>query len=245
MTLTNRENEILGLIVEHYIDFDKPASSTVIASRGHLLLSSATIRNVMGKLENIGFLYQPHISAGRVPTESGIRYYVDNILRVEPISDENRFKMRNIYLNMVERDGGRFRGAINFISSQAKQASVGFLPSKSDFENDNEIFINGVVHLIDHFHFSEVSKLKPFLHVLEDKETLLPVLKNATRRSKTHVFFSSELKELDLPPCSLITSPIRLADGRNGALLVLGNLTMRYCDVISLLEYTSSLVNDI
>lgn len=241
MTLTNREKEILGLIVDYYIEFDKPVSSTVIAAGGNLLLSPATIRNVMGKLEDIGFLHQPHVSAGRVPTEMGIRYYVDNILKVEPISDENRSRMKNIYRNMVRRDGGRFRGAINFLSSQTRQASIGFLSSNED----NEIFINGMTHLIDHFRFSQVSELKPFLHVLEDKELLLPVLKDATQIPKSHVFFSSELKELDLPPCSLITSPIRLLDGRNGVFLVLGNLTMRYCNVISLLEYTSALVNDI
>lgn len=243
MILSNREKEILGLIVEYYIDFDKPVSSNIIASRGNLLLSSATIRNVMGKLENLGFLHQPHISSGRVPTENGMRFYIDNILTVRTLPEENKSLFRDIYLNMVERDGGRVKGAINFISSQAKQASIGFVYSKNSF--DREIFINGMVHLIDHFNFSQASQIKPFLHVLEDRDTLLPLLKNAAEKPKTHVFFSSELKTLDLPPCSLVTSPVHLTDGRDGALLVLGNLTMRYCEVISLLEYTSSLVNDV
>ncbi|HYT67204.1 MAG TPA: heat-inducible transcriptional repressor HrcA [Vicinamibacterales bacterium] len=77
--LPERDRRILGAVVQAYIDHGEPISSLWLASRG-FGVSSATLRNVMARLEELGYVRQPHTSAGRVPTDMGYRSYVDQLL---------------------------------------------------------------------------------------------------------------------------------------------------------------------
>jgi len=92
--LTGREEQILAAVIDHYVQSAEPVGSRVIAQRYQLGLSPATIRNTMQDLEERGLLKQPHTSAGRVPTDLGYRYYVDRLLRPEPLtrSETNKIK---------------------------------------------------------------------------------------------------------------------------------------------------------
>ncbi|BCL34095.1 heat-inducible transcriptional repressor HrcA [Nostoc sp. MS1] len=78
--LTNRQQHILWATVRHYIATAEPVGSKALVEEFGLGVSSATIRNVMGVLEKSGLLYQPHTSAGRVPSDSGYRIYVDQLI---------------------------------------------------------------------------------------------------------------------------------------------------------------------
>ena len=73
---SERMRKVLGAVVEDYIVTAEPVGSKIIAKDLNLNLSSATIRNIMSDLEELGLLYQPHTSAGRIPTEKGFRFYV-------------------------------------------------------------------------------------------------------------------------------------------------------------------------
>ncbi|MFM6279367.1 MAG: heat-inducible transcriptional repressor HrcA, partial [Dolichospermum sp.] len=78
--LTNRQQNILSATVRHYIATAEPVGSKALIDGFDLGVSSATIRNVMGGLEKSGLLYQPHTSAGRIPSDSGYRIYVDQLI---------------------------------------------------------------------------------------------------------------------------------------------------------------------
>src|SRR5918993_3526185 len=77
--LPERDRRILGVLVQGYIDDGEPISSLWLAGRG-FGVSSATLRNVLARLEEQGYVRQPHTSAGRVPTDLGYRAYVDQLL---------------------------------------------------------------------------------------------------------------------------------------------------------------------
>lgn len=78
--LKPRHQNIFRATVNHYISTAEPVGSKTLAQEYDFQVSSATIRNVMGKLEKAGFLYQPHVSAGRIPSDSGYRLYVDELV---------------------------------------------------------------------------------------------------------------------------------------------------------------------
>ncbi len=88
--LNDRERTILRSIVHNYILTADPVGSRALARRYHLNLSPATIRNTMADMEELGLLAHPHTSAGRVPTSLGYRRYVDDLMQVEELSDEER-----------------------------------------------------------------------------------------------------------------------------------------------------------
>jgi heat-inducible transcriptional repressor len=88
--LSERQLRVLEAVVQTYIETAEPAGSQTIARRFGLGVSPATIRNTMSELEEKGFLFHPHTSAGRVPTDRAYRMYVDGLMRLAPPSDEER-----------------------------------------------------------------------------------------------------------------------------------------------------------
>jgi len=87
--LGERARHLLRLLVESYIRDGQPVGSRVLSRESGLQLSSATIRNVMADLEELGFVASPHTSAGRIPTDKGYRFFVDTLLRTQPqLTDE-------------------------------------------------------------------------------------------------------------------------------------------------------------
>jgi len=86
-TLTQRQKTLLLVIIRDYIDAAQPVGSKRLVDRYHLDLSSATIRNEMGALTEMGFLRQPHTSAGRIPTEEGYRFFVSEMMNQAELSE--------------------------------------------------------------------------------------------------------------------------------------------------------------
>lgn len=95
--LNNRQTELLKLIVEDYIKTAKPVSSNALCDL--LNCSSATVRNEMAALEEYGLLEKTHISSGRVPSETGYRYYVDNIMKPKELTGDDMLKLQAIFKN--------------------------------------------------------------------------------------------------------------------------------------------------
>src|SRR5881409_344833 len=85
-----RHRDVLIAIIREYVDSADPVGSRVLARRHFPQLSPATIRNVMADLEEMGYLRQPHPSAGRVPTDKAYRFYVDYMLERHAISPRDR-----------------------------------------------------------------------------------------------------------------------------------------------------------
>lgn len=97
MILNNRQKELLKLIVENYIQTVKPVGSKSLVKK--LKCSSATIRNDMAYLEGLGYLEKTHTSSGRVPSEEGYKYYVDNLMKPKEITGDDVLKLQTILNN--------------------------------------------------------------------------------------------------------------------------------------------------
>lgn len=93
LELTERERNVLEAVVRSYVETAEPAGSRTIAKRFGLGVSPATIRNTMADLEEKGFLYHPHTSAGRIPTDKAYRLYVDALIRVKPLTVRDRDRL--------------------------------------------------------------------------------------------------------------------------------------------------------
>lgn len=92
--LSERERQVLEAVIETYVETAEPAGSRTIAKRFGMALSAATIRNTMSDLEDKGYLYHPHTSAGRVPTDLAYRLYVDSFMRLPQVSRSDSHQIR-------------------------------------------------------------------------------------------------------------------------------------------------------
>ena len=100
MELDERKITILKAIVANYLETGEPVGSRTISKYSDLNLSSATIRNEMADLEEMGYIIQPHTSAGRIPTDKGYRLYVDSILKQK----ENEISRRDALIKKREKE---------------------------------------------------------------------------------------------------------------------------------------------
>jgi len=114
-----RSRQILEAIIEDYICTAEPIGSSAIRSRHGITLSSATIRNVMADLEEMGFLASPHTSAGRIPTEKAYRFYVDSLLAVRSVDRSEREEIRR----RCSVDGRDVEGVFREISQMLSSVS--------------------------------------------------------------------------------------------------------------------------
>ncbi len=113
--LSGREARILDTIIQLYVETAEPAGSQAVAARSKLGVSPATVRNTMGDLEARGYLFHPHTSSGRIPTDLAYRVYVDRLMHHAPPSDEERGLIES---EVVLVQGG---GAIEEILRRAAQ----------------------------------------------------------------------------------------------------------------------------
>ncbi|MBE9228135.1 heat-inducible transcriptional repressor HrcA [Phormidium sp. LEGE 05292] len=107
--LTNRQQHILWATVRHYIATAEPVGSKALVEEYNLSVSPATIRNAMGVLEKVGLLYQPHTSAGRIPSDSGYRIYVDQL--ITPDETVAR-QVEQVLLDKLNRDDWSFEALL-------------------------------------------------------------------------------------------------------------------------------------
>src|SRR5438128_12301080 len=114
-SLTERERQVLEAVIETYVQTAEPAGSRTIARRFGLALSAASIRNTMSDLEEKGYLYHPHTSAGRIPTDLAYRVYVDSLMHLPPVTASESHHIRE------ELGGGGERNAVDQILERAAQ----------------------------------------------------------------------------------------------------------------------------
>lgn len=128
MLLDDRKLRILQAIIDDYIHTAEPVGSRTIAKKHELGLSSATIRNEMADLEEMGFLEQPHTSAGRVPSDKGYRLYVDQLMKLNELTENDIENIRNAMDIKINELSQIIRNASVVMSQITKYTSMAVTP---------------------------------------------------------------------------------------------------------------------
>ncbi len=128
--LTDRYKEVLRTIVDAYLEHGEPIGSRTIAKNLTESLSAATIRNVMADLEDLGLLYAPHISAGRLPTQSGLRLFVDGLMEMRPIAQTDMQTINALAGSSDITEKDVYEKASGLLSSMSSCASILAAPTR-------------------------------------------------------------------------------------------------------------------
>lgn len=126
--LNDRSREIFRQIVDTYLETGEAVGSRTIARRLSMSLSPATVRNVMADLEDLGLLFAPHTSAGRMPTEQGLRMFVNGILEVGNLSESERRRIESQCAGSVNTMEGLLEDATAALSGLSRCAGLVFAP---------------------------------------------------------------------------------------------------------------------
>ncbi|KAF0106825.1 MAG: heat-inducible transcriptional repressor [Chloroflexi bacterium] len=122
--LTDRQRLLLSLVIHEYIRSATPVGSKHMVEQYHLDMSSATVRNELAELTELGYLRQPHLSAGRVPTEDGYRLFVGNIVHESELPDSTRRTISHQFYQMRQDVEQWTRLAASVLAHQSRAASL-------------------------------------------------------------------------------------------------------------------------
>lgn len=124
MSMDERKNRVLQAIISDYVATAEPVGSRTIARKYRLGVSPATIRNEMADLEELGYIEQPHTSAGRVPSDRGYRYYVDCLMEVQQLEPAEQEKIRHAFERRVREVESLARETARLLSETTHLTSV-------------------------------------------------------------------------------------------------------------------------
>ena len=119
--LDERKRKILKAIIQTYLETGEPVGSRTISKYTDLNLSSATIRNEMSDLEEMGYILQPHTSAGRIPSDKGYRLYVDELMREK---EQEVADIKNMVIEKTDRMEKVLQQVVKVLASSTNYATL-------------------------------------------------------------------------------------------------------------------------
>lgn len=129
MSITEREKLVLNAIVNYYLNFGDTIGSRTLVKKYGIDLSSATIRNVMADLEDMGFIAKTHTSSGRIPTDKGYKYYLEELLKVEKLTKQERENIELAYENRVNELDMLLQQTSSLLSKLTTYAGIAMEPA--------------------------------------------------------------------------------------------------------------------
>jgi len=234
MIVTERQKEILNRIVADYIDLAQPVSSEFLEEKHHFGICPATIRIEMQKLTDTGFLYQPHTSAGRVPTDKGYRFFVDNLFEKGFPKEKTLLKVEDL----IERemgDGVRFLQSLtkNLASFSSNSLALGYLFDEDLFWKE------GWEDVLGEPEFKETKVITDFADVIKHFEKEIEDIKI---NSEIKVYIGKENPFSKAKEFSIIISSCHFPDKEKGVLAIAGPKRMAYDKNINSLNSLTKLL---
>jgi transcriptional regulator of heat shock response len=232
--MDERSATILLQAVETYILTGRPAGSSLVQRRSRLPVSTATIRTVLHELDATGYLHQPHTSAGRVPTDQGYRFYVDQPGSAAQPSAVRRGLLA-AYQRAARRHAQRAGALAHAIAAQTRAYVIaGRAPH-------GEMAHTGISHLITDDTQEHLAALRELSAYIDQAAELIERLA-ATHASGTHVYIGQENPFLPAAHTSLVVRTATTPMGQTYVLAIMGPKRMPYRHYVRILDEAAQLI---
>lgn len=236
METTDRQKEIFNRLVDEYINTAQPVSSQLLEKKYGFGLCPATIRNEMQKLTDDGLIFQPHTSAGRVPTEKGYRFFVDNLL--EKGFEEDGFDLG--IESLIEKEmGDTFKTVQTLTKSLAESSSNLALSFLAD---DGILWKEGWEELLCAPEFRETKIISSFARLLKEFEN---EIEDFDLDSGIKVYIGRENPFLKSGDFSIIVSGCSFPKKKKAVVAIAGPTRMLYQRNINSLNHLKELLNSL
>ena len=238
----DRLEGIFRCIVDAYIQTAEPVGSRTVSRMYPGALSPASIRNVMADLEEMGYIQQPHTSAGRIPTARGYRYYVDRMIpseakRASEIPDAHETLARAQDIEDVAET------ASHLLAELTQNAGLAFVrnPSRVAYR----LYVDGARHVFGQPEFSDIQRAQALLQALEIKRAIVDFFEKDVQDDATHVYIGEEVTCEGLREVSMIVKRYTLRGRPVGCLAVMGPIRMRYGRTVGIVSRLADDVSEI
>ena len=254
MEITERQRQILNQIIEEYAETAAPVGSVTMAKL--FGVSPATVRAEMARLEVLGLIAQPHTSAGRVPTDAGYRYYVNNLASEDDFWDDETDAAYVAQMPEVRSiEEGRYGRAVHAIEkrimsqSQADAAIRRAVDSLVELTGNlglatigGQLYLSGISQLFTQPEFMDTRRVQAVAKLLDNLE---PWLLEAAPGEPLNIFIGQENPIGRNSEVSLIISRFKSPFSDRSYIGVLGPTRQNYSKVMSLVKYTGNMLEEI
>lgn len=224
--MTDRQTQILSAIIEQYAEVASPVGSSLLSKLFNV--SSATIRAEMAHLEEMGYIAQPHTSAGRVPTDKGYRFYVNSLTDQEAVlphkREERALSARVSGGGLPERT---IRNAVDTLVELTHNLGLATI--------GNQLYMSGLSNLFGQPEFMQTAQVQEVARLLDNLE---PWLREAAPNEPLSVYIGRENPIGRGAGCSLIISRFRSPYSDRSYIGILGPTRQSYRDVMTLVRRT-------
>lgn len=233
MNLTPRQEKILQAIVEQYAEVASPVGSSLLAKA--FKVSSATVRAEMAELERQGYITHPHTSAGRIPTDKGYRYYVNNLAEASaPEADSRAEKALTTRVNHGGIPERTIRNAVDTLVELTHNLAIATI--------GDQLYMSGLSNLFGQPEFIQPGQVQEVARLLDNLE---PWLQEAALNEPLSVYIGRENPIGRSAGCSLIISRFRSPYSDQSYIGVLGPTRQSYRDVMSLVQRAGQTLEEV
>jgi heat-inducible transcriptional repressor len=236
--LTDRQIQILKVIVEEYIDTAEPVGSEMLDKKYNLGVSPATIRNEMVRLTKLGYLKQPHTSAGRIPTSIALKLYVHKLMRAKELSLAEEVSVKqNIW---------DYRTEMEKLLREATKALAKYSKTMSLAATDNGyVYTSGMGNILDMPEFYDIDITKRLLDTLDEYNFWWSIFSHLElSQDPIAVLLEEEFGGNLLRQCGGVFTRFS-SPSHQGAIGVVGPTRLDYSRIIPMVRYVGSLINEV
>lgn len=231
--MTERQRQILSAIVEQYAEVASPVGSNLLAKV--FGVSSATIRAEMAELERLGYINQPHTSAGRVPTDKGYRFYVNNLAEEkEHVIDRRTEHALSVRVHDAGLPERTIRNAVDTLVELTHNLGLATI--------GNQLYMSGLSNLFGQPEFMQAGQVQQVARLLDNLE---PWLREAAPNQPLSVYIGQENPIGRSAGCSLIISRFVSPYSDRSYIGVLGPTRQNYRDVMKLVGRAGKELEDV
>lgn len=234
--MTERHETILSAIIKEYVSTATPVGSSMIVDKYKLDLSSATVRNIMNDLEQAGYIFQPHTSAGRVPTDNGYRYFVDSLMQEKELGKGEQRALQAEVLKLKAEKNRLAKTMAKMLAAMSDNVAL------SGLIDSDSVWDFGMTKLLEQPEFKETDHVCQVASLLEQIDENVDKLSKQAENREIEVYIGEENPLGRAEHCSMIISGIEFPSGEKGVIAVVGPKRMCYGKNISLVKYVKKLL---
>ncbi len=231
--MNDRQQKLLNIIISHYTKTAQPVGSKITSKISGLDLSSATIRNEMANLESAGYIFQPHTSAGRVPTEKGYQFYVANFLKAEGVDKKQRKQLAKAVRPFKQYQPDILKEVAKTVAEISENAAfVGF--------SEDNFYYTGLSNLFSQPEFGSHDLVLNLSDVIDHFDQVISkIFSNVGNDVKIFIGDQNPFSR----NCGAVLTRYRVKNN-DGIVGILGPLRMDYQNNFNLIRHVKDLINN-
>jgi heat-inducible transcriptional repressor len=236
--LTARQVDILKSLIEEYIETAEPVGSETLEKKHNLSASPATIRNEMVKLTELGYLKKSHISSGRIPTSTGLKFYVKQLMKEKELSVTEEVALKEKVWDLREQERKFLQEVTKTLADRTKALAI-------TTTSEGDMFCAGYANILDMPEFLDIDLTKTLLSAIDEFECMNSIFSGQLDDDDIHVLLGDELGPRLNGPYGFIYTKYETPMHLVGEIGVLGPSRLNYTSIIPTVRYFGNLIEEI